>query len=211
MPIVGMDIIGYSSPLDIRGITYPIFVTGFVVKIFIPRAMSWAKENRIVAAFRIGRVAGAFNSRDTRGQIGGDGQSGPCIGEKRVRRWYGAGCPLGETFNRLAANAFKMADSVRSSLIVAELGYGGDGRVASRDLWIPWDVLSRNCLVYRDLVLEYLEDLARNQSSGRSLPFSRRNSEWDCVFIILGRYRYKQSQKHSKYICKINIIAIYNI
>lgn len=57
-----------------------------------------------------------------------------------------------------------MASSVRSPLIAAELGYGGDGRVASRDLWIPWDILPRNCLVYRYPVLEYLEDLARNQS-----------------------------------------------
>lgn len=71
-------------PFGIRGITYPIFVAGFVVKIFIPRAMSQAKENRIVAAFRIGRIAGAFNSRDTRGRIGGDGRRGQ--GERALHR-----------------------------------------------------------------------------------------------------------------------------
>lgn len=66
---------------------------------------------------------------------------GTCIGEKRVRRRYGAGCPLGETFNRLAANAFKMASPVRSALIAAEREYALAGELASRNLWIPWDVL----------------------------------------------------------------------
>lgn len=52
------------------------------------------------------------------------------IGEKRVRRCYGVGCPLGETFNRLVANAFKMAGLVRSALIAAER-IRDSGRVAS--------------------------------------------------------------------------------
>lgn len=55
-----------------------------------------AKENRIVAAFRIGRIAGAFNSRDTRGRIGGGAgdkkralhrrEKGPEV----IRRWMSA-------------------------------------------------------------------------------------------------------------------------
>lgn len=40
-----------------------------------------------------------------------------------------AGCPLGETFNRLVANAFKMASPVRSALIAAEHGYALAGEL----------------------------------------------------------------------------------
>ncbi|RLU25847.1 hypothetical protein DMN91_002008 [Ooceraea biroi] len=38
------------------------------------------------------------------------------------------------------------------------------GRVALHDLWIPWDVRLRNCLVYRDSVLENLDGLANRSS-----------------------------------------------
>lgn len=129
-------------PRGIRGITYPIFVAGFAVKIFIPHAMFRAKENRIVAAFRIGRIAGAFNSRDTRGRIegGGKGKSrgtegvGPASARKGSGGDTAQDVRLGRHSIVWRANAFKMAGSVRSPLIAAKLGYGGDGRVASRDL-----------------------------------------------------------------------------
>jgi len=39
------------------------------------------------------------------------------------------------------------------------------GRVAPHDLWIPWDVRPRNCLVYRDSIPEKLQGLVGNRSS----------------------------------------------
>lgn len=47
------------------------------------------------------------------------------------------------------------------------------GRVASHDLWIPWDVRSRNCLVYRDSVLEGWDSLVGNRSSEESHRYTR--------------------------------------
>jgi len=87
-----------------------------------------AKENRIVVAFESAELPTLSILATREGESrGGDGRKEEvCIGEKRVRRWYGAGCPLGETFNRLVANAFKMAGSVRSALIAAVRGYVAD-------------------------------------------------------------------------------------
>jgi hypothetical protein len=66
-----------------------------------------------------------------------------------------------------------MASPLRSALIAAERGYA-----SADDLWIPWDVRPRNCLVYRDSVLEKPQSLVGNRSSGdpAGVPISRGNS-----------------------------------
>lgn len=131
---------------------------------------------------------------------GGAGiRRGPCIGEERVRRWYGAGCPLGETFNRLAANAFKMAGSVRSPLIAgARIRWRRTGCFARFMDSLGHSPAKLSCLSGSGLRVP--GGLARNQSFGGSLPDSRGNSEWDCVFETLRRYRYKQRQKAALHI-----------
>ena len=48
-------------------------------------------------------------------------------------------------------------------------GYVVADELLRYDLWIPWDILSWNCLVYRDPVLEYLKDFVENRSFKESL------------------------------------------
>lgn len=102
-----------------------------------------AEENRIVAALESAELLTLSILATREGEsVRGRGETREvCTGEKRVRRRYGIGCPLGETFNRLVANAFKMAGLVRSALIAAERGYVIADELLRHDLWIPWDVL----------------------------------------------------------------------
>lgn len=94
-------------------ISHPIFRTRFAIKIFTGRGTGTLANGKIESSSVSVSMLSIPATRSRRWE------------ERRRKRKRGGahganrtgGCPLGDTFNRLAANAFKMASTARNPLI----------------------------------------------------------------------------------------------